>query len=178
MTFKSVRFILLALIAFSSQETVAQTNSEALRDDLLQHFNTSSSKVIDLSKAIPASLFDWAPGAGVMSVANVYAHIARYNYMYLAENLGIPAPAGVDYEKMEDLTNKEDIVAALVASVRHARTAIAAMNSDALTRETTLYGRKVESWSVVVQLVAHLNEHTGQSVAYARMNGVVPPWSM
>ena len=91
-----------------------------------------------------------------MSVANVYAHIARYNYMYLAENLGIPAPAGVDYEKMEDLTNKEDIVAALVASVRHARTAIAAMNSDALTRETTLYGRKVESWSVVVQLVATL----------------------
>lgn len=43
--------------------------------------------------------------------------------------------------------------------------------------ETTLYGRKVPQWSVLLQLVAHMNEHLGQSIAYARMNGIVPPWS-
>jgi uncharacterized damage-inducible protein DinB len=30
---------------------------------------------------------------------------------------------------------------------------------------------------VLLQLVAHMNVHLGQSIAYARMNGVVPPWS-
>jgi len=27
------------------------------------------------------------------------------------------------------------------------------------------------------QLVAHMNEHLGQSIAYARANEIVPPWS-
>ena len=43
---------------------------------------------------------------------------------------------------------------------------------------TTLYGRRVAGWAVLFQLIAHMNEHVGQSVSYARMNGIVPPWSM
>jgi hypothetical protein len=30
----------------------------------------------------------------------------------------------------------------------------------------------------MVTMIAHLHEHLGQSIAYARMNGVTPPWSM
>ena len=30
---------------------------------------------------------------------------------------------------------------------------------------------------VLLRLLIHTNEHMGQSVAYARMIGVVPPWS-
>jgi uncharacterized damage-inducible protein DinB len=43
---------------------------------------------------------------------------------------------------------------------------------------TRLYGRDVGEWAVLLQLVTHMNEHLGQSIAYARMNGVTPPWSM
>jgi hypothetical protein len=35
----------------------------------------------------------------------------------------------------------------------------------------------VPRWAVMLQLVAHMNEHLGQSIAYARANDVVPPWS-
>ena len=35
---------------------------------------------------------------------------------------------------------------------------------------------KATTWSVW-PAVAHMNEHVGQSIAYARMNGIVPPWS-
>jgi len=31
--------------------------------------------------------------------------------------------------------------------------------------------------AVLLQLLAHTNEHLGQSIAGAGMNGVVPPWS-
>ena len=46
-----------------------------------------------------------------------------------------------------------------------------------LDARTSLYGRSVPQWAVLVQLVAHMNEHLGQSIAYARSNGVTPPWS-
>jgi hypothetical protein len=29
----------------------------------------------------------------------------------------------------------------------------------------------------MMHTVAHAHEHLGQSIAYARMNNVVPPWS-
>ena len=40
-----------------------------------------------------------------------------------------------------------------------------------------LEDERVGEWAVLLQLLAHMNEHLGQSIAYARMNGVVPPWS-
>jgi uncharacterized damage-inducible protein DinB len=30
---------------------------------------------------------------------------------------------------------------------------------------------------VMIFILRHLGEHLGQSIAYARMNGVVPPWT-
>jgi uncharacterized damage-inducible protein DinB len=40
-----------------------------------------------------------------------------------------------------------------------------------------LFGRKTTTRAVYLRILAHMNEHMGQSIAYARMNGVVPPWS-
>lgn len=171
--------ILISVAIWSpAANSSAQMSPEKLRDDLLQHFILSSSKVLQLSEAVPAGLYEWAPSEGVMTVAHVFAHIARYNYMYLEENLGIAAPEEIDYHKIEDIRDKERLVGILQESVRHAQEAIRAMRVEDLMAETVLYGRDVEGWSVLVQLVSHLNEHTGQSVAYARMNGIVPPWSM
>ena len=55
--------------------------------------------------------------------------------------------------------------------------AVERMPESQLTTGTTLYGRNVQQWAVLFQLLAHMNEHLGQSIAYARMNGIVPPWS-
>ena len=112
-----------------------------------------------------------------MPVGQVFMHIARYNYLYPAENLGIAPPAGVDMEGMEEERDKAKVVEALKQSIVHARAAAEAMDEAALARPTRLYGRDVPSWSVLLQLLAHMNEHLGQSIAYARMNGIVPPWS-
>jgi uncharacterized damage-inducible protein DinB len=175
----TVRSVVPVLLMFAIARTCSgQIAPEEVRNDLLNHFNASARKVLTLSEAIPVDLYDWAPGEGVMSVASVYAHIAAYNYKYLNENLGVAPPVDIDYDKMEELTNKSDIVAALAASVAHARMAMRALSNESLVAESTLYGREVAGWGVLVQLVSHLNEHVGQSVAYARMNGVVPPWSM
>ncbi len=155
----------------------AQSAATDYRDEFLAHFGRSSMKMTQLSAAVPESLYTWSPGEGVMSIAQVYMHIARYNYLYLDGSFGIRAPDGVDWQNFESVTDKETIVAALRASVEHVRKAAGAMTEEDLTRATMLYGRNVPGWAVLFQLLSHMNEHVGQSIAYARMNGIVPPWS-
>jgi len=38
-------------------------------------------------------------------------------------------------------------------------------------------GRRVPQWAVLLQLIAHMDDYLGQTIAYARVIGVVPPWS-
>lgn len=173
---------LVALLAPGAAPAAAQSSVTDYRDEFLAHFERSSAKVARLAEAMPQELYTWAPGPGVMSVARVYAHIARYNYLYLDGSLGIEAPDGVDLATLEDemaaRADREEIRGLLDRSIEHVRTHVAALTEEELAGATRLYGREVAGWAVLFQLLAHLNEHVGQSVAYARMNGVVPPWSM
>ncbi len=155
----------------------AQSAPTDYRDEFLDHFERSSRKILQLSQAIPESLYTWSPGEGVMSIARVYMHIARYNYLYLDGSLDITAPPGLDWQHFESITDKAKVLELLPQSVEHVRKAAAAMTREDLTRPTILYGRRVAGWAVLFQLLAHMNEHVGQSVAYARMNDIVPPWS-
>ncbi len=175
-TTRSILFIsvVLSLIAVP---TWAQSSPTDYRDEFLEHFNRSTRKLEMLSKAVPEELYEWSPGEGVMSIARVYAHLARYNYLYLEENLGIPAPSGIDWANFESITDKATVVELLGKSIEHVKRSTGQMTESDLTRPTVLYGRRVAGWAVLFQLLAHMNEHTGQSVAYARMNGIVPPWS-
>jgi uncharacterized damage-inducible protein DinB len=173
---RAIPFALLSALLLSGT-AAAQIPSPDYRDDILGHFERSSRKMESLSQAIPAELYTWSPGEGVMSIARVYMHIARYNYMYLEENLGIPAPSGVDWANFESVADKAMVVDLLAKSIEHVKQSVANMSEEHLMRETTLYGRQVAGWAVLSQLVAHMNEHVGQSIAYARVNGIVPPWS-
>jgi len=180
-TSRTLLAVALALGAapFLARPAIAQHGADvtAIRDEMLGQFENSSFKMTALSEAVPEELWGWSPMEGTMTIATVYAHIARYNFMYLADNLGIAAPAGVDWQNLETLTDKAAIREALDRSIAHVREAVGGMAAEDLMRTTTLYGRQVPGWAVLVQLVSHMNEHVGQSVAYARMNGIVPPWS-
>ena len=168
---------LAAAACLAGGTATAQSAPTDYRDEFLDHFQRSSQKMIRLSDAMPQELYAWSPGPGVMTVAQVYAHIARYNFMYLTENLGMHAPHGVEYQTLESLTDKTQIRDALEHSIRHVRMMVQRMTEEDLTRMTGLYGRQVPGWAVLFQLLSHMNEHVGQSVAYARMNGVTPPWA-
>ncbi len=156
----------------------AQDAPPAFRDEFLRQFNNSMQKFIELAEAMPEDRYGWSPAEGVMPVARVYAHVARYNYYYPASSLGIPAPAGEDAERVEQTTvARAEVVDLLRRSREHVRQTVRGMTDEQLAAPTQLYGREVPQWSVLLQLLAHMNEHLGQSIAYARMNGVTPPWS-
>jgi uncharacterized damage-inducible protein DinB len=62
-------------------------------------------------------------------------------------------------------------------SFDHVRTAVRAMSDADLDKPTTMFGQRTTYRNVLLTTVAHAHEHLGQLIAYARCNGVVPPWS-
>lgn len=173
-TWPLVPLLFLALTA--PQEAAAQTSVE-VRDRLMGQFNTAMSKFIALAEAMPEESYTWSPGAGVMEVGQVFMHVARYNYFYPTRSLGFSLPGDVDMDSMESVRARERTLAALTGSREWVQEMVGAMSAQELEAETELYGRTVKKWAVLTQLVSHMSEHLGQSIAYARMNGVVPPWS-
>ncbi len=174
-----VRTFAALAVATSLSVTAAQGQNAPTdyRDEAMRHFAQSSDKVVQLARAMPEELFGWRPMEGVMPVAQVYMHIARYNYLYLTRELGLPLPPHIDMDTMEQVTDKAKVTAMLEESVEFVKHHLSAMRESDVTRMTVLYGRDVAGWAVLFQLVAHMNEHLGQSIAYARMNKNVPPWS-
>ncbi|MDH3272626.1 MAG: DinB family protein [Gemmatimonadota bacterium] len=168
-----------AMLAAAHAPAYAQSAPPGFLEEFEGQFEASASKLVALAEAMPASTYDWSPSEGVASVARVYMHIARYNYMYPHENMGRDSPVPpTDYRGWEEsVSDKDEVVGMLTASMDYVREVYGSMSDEEMNRGTMLYGRQVGEWAVLLQLVTHMNEHLGQSIAYARMNGVVPPWS-
>jgi len=150
----------------------AQDNIKALFDQQFQY----ASRVLDLAEAMPAEKYSWTPGEGVRTVGEVYTHIASSNY-FLIKSLGISAPEGVNVETIDTLTEKDDIVQALAESITFVLAAIRDMPDEKLSATVHLFGRELTGEGVLIFILNHMSEHVGQSVAYARMNNVIPPWN-
>ena len=163
----------------AAQRAEAHSSPPGFMEEFEGQFGASSQKLVALARAMPASTYDWSPGDGVASVARVFMHIARYNYMYPHENMDRQSPVSpAEYARWEDeVTDKDEVVEILEASMEYVRDVAGSMSPGDLDEATMLYGRSVGEGAVLLQLVTHMNEHLGQSIAYARMNGVVPPWS-
>jgi uncharacterized damage-inducible protein DinB len=174
---KAIRALLPLVLLLAAADVRAQAAPPGFRDEFLGQFDVSMRKFIALAEAMPEDRYAWSPGEGVMPVARVFAHVGRYNYYYPASSLGIAAPGGLDADSVEQRASRADVLDLLRRSREHVRAAVAGMSDEQLAAPTRLYGREVARWAVLLQLLAHMNEHLGQSVAYARMNGVTPPWS-
>lgn len=170
--------IILSLIvwALAMQTTQAQESGNDFRNQFSQHFEYAS-RVLSLAKAMPAEKYSWRPEEGVSSVEELYTHIARYNFYYLQNSFDIPVPDDVDVDNIESITGKEEVVEILERSIEYVKEEVEAMEESKLEEQTELYGRTVNGQAVLMQLITHKSEHVGQAIAYARVNGVVPPWS-
>jgi hypothetical protein len=49
--------------------------------------------------------------------------------------------------------------------------------TSALTRDVDFFGTPAPMGGVLATIDTHIAEHLGQAIAYARVNGIVPPWS-
>jgi uncharacterized damage-inducible protein DinB len=137
-----------------------------------------SRQLIALAEATPAEKFAWRPAPGIRSVSEVYMHIALANF-YLLSATGPKLPAELKSETgMEKtVTAKADVIAWLKHSLDAVKTAHAAVKPEDLERKVRVNGVDATVDGMYLRIIVHANEHMGQLVAYARMSGVVPPWS-
>lgn len=136
-----------------------------------------SRQLIALAEAFPAEKFSWRPAPGVRSTSEVFMHIALANF-YLLSVTGPPIPADLKSEGMEKtVTSKPEVIAWLKRSLEAVKSAHAGVKPADLQRKVKVNGRDATVDGMYLRIIVHANEHMGQLVAYARVNGIVPPWS-
>jgi uncharacterized damage-inducible protein DinB len=188
----SFRPVLLAaaLVAAAALPAAAQQAAGApqpgnVTADLLTDVGQVEQKVVALARAMPVDKYDWRPGQGVRSVGEVFLHVAADNYL-LASILGFPAdPAtGIkadDYKTAmtfeQRKLGKDAIVAELEKSFAHLKKGLSGTPSAKLGDKVSLFGQQFTVQQTWIMTTTHLHEHLGQLIAYARTNGVKPPWS-
>jgi len=135
-------------------------------------------KFVDLANAVPADKLTWRPSADSRSFAEVLLHVAGERYGILSL-MGAELPAGLDRKGFEkSTTDRARIVEELNKSWEFAQKTIQGMTNADFAKLLPKLGPQANAGDVVYILVADAHEHLGQSVAYARENGIVPPWTV
>ena len=150
----------------------AQAQPAGIQAAYAKDLGTLSGKFTGLARVM-AGKYDWRPGQGVRSVGDVFNLIVRENGVLVGVLSGTPntgaAPAAI--------TDPEKMQAALNASYANLQKAVTGLSDSDLQTPVKLFGHDLTKQGAVMLLLGDQHEHLGQSIAYARSNGVVPPWS-
>jgi uncharacterized damage-inducible protein DinB len=153
--------------------------------ELLLPFNNLEKQVLALAKAIPEEKYAWRPGPGVRSFQEVFLHIVYVNQLLL--DVAGKSPSREELMKQmeqngkseQDPASKEKIVGMLAESFAGVRQTLEGVRTtSALTRDVDFFGTPAPMGGVLATIDTHIAEHLGQAIAYARVNGIVPPWSL
>ena len=135
-------------------------------------------KFVDLAKAVPDGKFSWRPSEDTRSFAEVLMHVAGERYQILAL-MGATPPADFNGKTFEKSTSeKARIIAELEKTWEFSKQKIGGMSNADFAKPLPKLGPQANAGDVVYILVADAHEHLGQAITYARVNGVVPPWTV
>ncbi len=173
--------LLLAVLFVCSLPSLLHAGDNAaptkgFRAEYLYQLKDVESKIVELAEAVPAKDYSWRPEEGVRSVGEVYTHIAGANYLF-PSFLGMTTKGEVNGENDNSITEKTKIIEALKTSFDNLRNTVLKETDAGLDRQVTMFGNTVTARTVLMVAMSHLHEHLGQSIAYARTNHVVPPWT-
>ena len=169
-------FLLFVCLGLSSLLSLAQTAPEGIWQGYDGEWKHVSQQLIALAEATPADKFAWRPAPGVRSTSEVYMHIVMANF-YLLSVTGPKMPADLKEGMDKTVTSKAEVIGWLKRSLDAVKEAHLAEKPADLTRKVHIADRDATVDGMYLRILVHANEHMGQLVAYARMTGVVPPWS-
>lgn len=194
---------LLAFLIFAPLVLVAQqkpANPPAappaispLRQELLDGFNFGAQEALALAKAVPEEKYSWRPMEGVRSFGEVFMHMAGSTLLFCSY-AGVKPPEGPAHDlaaiymkrgfEMPEIfaaeaavKDKAKILEIMEQSFQVGRDMIRNMPDADLEKSIQFFGRPTTTRGLLIFMGNHLNQHVGQSIAYARVNHIVPPWS-
>jgi uncharacterized damage-inducible protein DinB len=161
----------------SSRQPAAAPAPSGFRAEYAADVESVGKKLVDLAEAFPADKYGWRPAPGVRSVSEVFMHVVGGNSTF-PSFLGVKRMEGITRDSEKTVTDKARIVELLKKSVENAKAAASAISDADLDKKYKTFGdREMTGRQILMLMDNHMHEHLGQAIAYARMNGVTPPWS-
>lgn len=157
---------------------IENSNAVSIQQPALQNaFATDAAHLSDKFSALAGAMagkYDWRPAVGVRSVGEVFNLIVVENGMLTGILTGKAAQPSV---KPEPITDPAKMQQAIADSYKNLQAAINGLSESDLNTAVKLFGRDMTKQGALMLLLPDQHEHLGQSIAYARMNKVTPPWS-
>ena len=172
-------------VTFAPRPIAAQTpadNAAALRKSYLGAVEELQGKFLQLAEAFPADKYSWRPAPGVRSVGEVFMHVASEYYAWSPRSFGAqPSPVVTmtreGFQQFEANATKESVLKHLKEGYAYGRQAVEAVDPASLTGTRKFFGSDATTADIALGMSGDLHEHLGQLIAYARVNGIKPPWS-
>lgn len=161
----------------SANPPAASAPTSGVRAEFLSELKTQEDKFVQLAQAIPADKYTWRPAEGVRSISEVFLHVAAANFN-LPHVFGVQPPPGFKVQGFDkSTTDKATIIRDLQDAFAHMREAVVSMPEADVEKQVDWFGGKNTYRGILLFILRHNAEHLGQAIAYARMNGVIPPWT-
>jgi uncharacterized damage-inducible protein DinB len=155
----------------------AKPAAQGVRAEILRHIDDARDKLLALAEATPADKFAWRPNDKVRTTGEVFAHVSGGNY-FIPTLWGAQMPAGVDPRGFDkEAGDKAKTIATLKKSFEHVHHVVESATDADLDKPVKLFDHEGTVREGFMILATHAHEHLGQSIAYARSIGIVPPWS-
>jgi uncharacterized damage-inducible protein DinB len=149
-----------------------------MKPQALQDLEDMHKKMVSLATAIPAEKYTWRPEAGVRSLSELFLHVTAANYNIPALISGSPQVPAFKADGFEtSTTDKAKIIEQLDRSFANAEAAVKSMSNADFAKPEKKLGPDANDGDVIYLVVVHNHEHLGQTIAYARLNGITPPWT-
>lgn len=168
--------------AASAQDVPTRESATEMRKQFMADLDTMYSKFSALAEAIPAEKYSWRPAEGVRSIGEAFQHVSSEFYVFTPMAYGATASPIVTrsregFQKFEAMSTKPDVLKHLKESFAYTKQQIMGLDDAAITGKRKLFGQDMTILHTSLIMSGDLHEHLGQLIAYARVNGVKPPWS-
>jgi len=170
--------------SLAAQDAGPNATPAALRTEYLANMAEVQEKVLGLAEAFPADKYAWRPAPGVRSVSEVLMHIAAEHYIYIPGWVGANPPENLNLgagreigANLQKVTGKAEVMRHLRDAFAYQKAILEGADAKLAPGKLTAFGKERSVAALFNLYIADQHEHLGQLIAYARMNGVVPPWS-
>jgi hypothetical protein len=181
MTTRSTLMIASALFVLPTTSAAQQDGMQAWQDEAVADLEQMRDKFLSLAEAFPEDTWDWAPMEGVRSVRDVMVLMVSEGHTFPAM-WGADPPTGAASDMRAEtarvaVMSKADVIREMDRSLNYMIGTVRSMSAADRATDRNWFRTETSGAGVIMHAIIDMHEHLGQSIAYARTNRIVPPWS-
>ena len=181
MTKRCLWMIAGALFVLPAAGAAQRGGMQAWQEQTVADLEQMRDKFLSLAEAFPEEMWDWAPMEGTRSVRDVMVLMVTEGHVFPAmwgadPPMGTASGFGAESARVAAMS-KADVIGEIERAWNYMIDSCRNMTAADRMADAEWFGQPMNAAGVVGHAVVDMHEHLGQSIAYARMNQIVPPWS-